>query len=89
MAAFADDWALGIGGAELIDPDGTPQWRAGKWPTMRWLFAQASGLGPILSRIPGRGVVNGGGAGESGGVDWVTRCGHGDPPRGLGQPRAL
>jgi GT2 family glycosyltransferase len=71
-AAFADDMALGIGGAELVDPNGTPQWRAGKWPTTEWLFAQASGLGPILSRLPGRGIVSGGGAGEMGAVDWVT-----------------
>ena len=70
--AFSNDRALGIGGAELIDPDGAPQWRAGKWPTTWWLFAQASGLGPILSRLPGRGIVNGGGAGETGAVDWVT-----------------
>ena len=71
-AAFSDDTTLGIGGAELIGPDGAPQWRAGKWPTTSWLFAQASGLGPVLSRIPGRGLVNSGGAGETGGVDWVT-----------------
>ena len=71
-AAFANDRTLGIGGAELIDPDGASQWRAGKWPTMTWLFAQASGLGPILSRLPGRDIVSSGGAGESGNVDWVT-----------------
>jgi len=71
-AAFSNDKALGIGGAELIDPDGAPQWRAGKWPTTSWLFAQASGLGPILSRLPGRGTVNSGGVVETGAVDWVT-----------------
>ncbi len=69
---FSDDTSLGIGGAELIDPDGAPQWRAGQWPTLRWLFAQASGFGPILGRLPGRGIVNTGGAGETGTVDWVT-----------------
>jgi GT2 family glycosyltransferase len=72
VAAFADDRSLGIGGAELIDPDGTPQWRAGKWPTTAWLFAQASGLGTMLNRLPGRGPTASGGAVESGGVDWVT-----------------
>jgi hypothetical protein len=69
---FSDDRSLGIGGAELIDLDGAPQWRAGQWPTLRWLFAQASGFGSILSRLPGRGIVNTGGAGETGTVDWVT-----------------
>jgi GT2 family glycosyltransferase len=70
--SFSDDRTLGIGGAELIDTDGAPQWRAGKWPTAGWLFAQASGLGPILSRIPGRGIINTRGAVETGAVDWVT-----------------
>ena len=70
--AFFNDKTLGIGGAELIDPDGRPQWRAGRWPTLRWLFAQASGFGPMLSRLPGRGIANIGGAGETGPVDWVT-----------------
>lgn len=70
--AFSDDRALGIGGAELIDPGGAPQWRAGKWPTTGWLFAQASGLGPVLGRIPGRSLVKTRGAGETGVVDWVT-----------------
>jgi GT2 family glycosyltransferase len=72
VAGFSDDRTLGVGGAELIDPDGTPQWRAGRWPTRSWLFAQASGLGSALNRLPGRGKVVPGGAGEGGRVDWVT-----------------
>lgn len=71
VGAFADDESLGIGGAELLDPDGVPQWRAGRWPSRRWLFAQASGLGSMLGRIPFRGPV-GGGAARSGLVDWVS-----------------
>lgn len=72
VAAFYEDESLGIGGAALIDPDGTPQWRAGQWPTTKWLFAQASGFGSVLNRLPGRGAANTGGAGETGAVDWVT-----------------
>jgi GT2 family glycosyltransferase len=71
VGAFADDESLGIGGAELLDPDGTAQWRAGRWPSPTWLFTQASGLGSLLGRIPGRGLV-GGGAARSGSVDWVS-----------------
>jgi len=72
VRAFSDDRTLGIGGAELIGADGAPQWRAGKWPTAGWLFAQASGLGPFLGRVPGRGIVRTRGAVEAGAVDWVT-----------------
>jgi len=70
--AFTDDRSLGIGGAELQDPDGTPQWRAGRWPTTIWLLAQASGLGSIVSRLPGRHRVGSSGAGSCGAVDWVS-----------------
>lgn len=72
VAAFTDDGSLGIGGAELLDPDGLPQWRAGRWPTRMWLFAQASGLGSISSRLPGRHLFGASGAGRSGAVDWVS-----------------
>ena len=72
MGAFADDWALGIGGAELLDPDGSPQWRAGRWPTPFWLLAQSSGLGSIANRLPGRHRVGSSGATRSGAVDWVS-----------------
>ena len=72
VGAFSDDLALGIGGAELQDPDGTPQWRAGRWPTTTWLLAQSSGLGSILSRLPGRHRVGSSGVGSSGAVDWVS-----------------
>jgi GT2 family glycosyltransferase len=72
IGAFADDAVLGIGGAELLNPDGSPQWRAGRWPTERWLFAQASGLGSMLSRLPGRRRLGSSGAGRSGAVDWVS-----------------
>lgn len=72
VTAFAENERLGIGGAALIDPDGTPQWRAGRWPTTKWLFVQASGAGSIVGRLPSWGREETGGAGETGPVDWVT-----------------
>jgi N-acetylglucosaminyl-diphospho-decaprenol L-rhamnosyltransferase len=71
MAAFAEDPELGIGGAELVNPDGSPQWRAGRWPTPTWLFAQASGLGAAAARLSGR-RSGGHGSKRSGAVDWVS-----------------
>jgi hypothetical protein len=52
-SAFADDGTLGIAGAALRYPDGTPQWSAGREPNLLWLFAQASGLPALLGRLPG------------------------------------
>lgn len=72
VAAFADDQRLGIGGAELFDPEGRPQWRAGRRPTAAWLFAQASGLGAALARLPGRSAIGPSGASRLGDSDWVS-----------------
>ena len=72
VAAFAEDAELGIAGAELLDTDGAPQWRAGSWPNRRWLFAQASGLGAAAARVRGRGAGTGHGAARVGEVDWVS-----------------
>ena len=72
LAAFADDPRLGIAGAELFDPSGRPQWRAGRRPTPAWLFLLTSGLGAALARLPGRERLGAGGAARSGSVDWVT-----------------
>jgi len=72
VGAFSDDESLGIGGAELLDFDGTPQWRAGRWPRRGWLFLQASGLGAMLGRLPGRRLFGAGGAARNGPVDWVS-----------------
>jgi GT2 family glycosyltransferase len=72
VAAFADDAALGVGGGELLDPDGEPQWRAGRRPTTAWLFLQASGLGAALARAPGRRLAGTPGRARLGDVDWVS-----------------
>lgn len=52
-AAFAGAPRLGIAGARLRYPDGTPQWSAGREPGPAYLFALASGLPPVLARVPG------------------------------------
>lgn len=51
--AFAADETLGIAGATLLYPDGTPQWSAGREPGLQWLFAQANGFPALLGRLPG------------------------------------
>jgi len=69
--AFGRDPRLGIVGAELTYPDGSPQWSGGRRPTSLWLFALASQLGTMLSRVPGyrraRPLHR---SGER--IDWVT-----------------
>ena len=52
LARFAAEPRLGIAGAALRYPDGTPQWSGGGAPTAAWLFALASGLPELLARIP-------------------------------------
>jgi hypothetical protein len=69
--AFARNQLLGAAGAELVFPDGRPQWSGGRVPDPRWLFALASGLATVAGRVPGyrrwRPVAGHGG----GTVDWV------------------
>jgi GT2 family glycosyltransferase len=50
--AFARDVALGIAGAQLRNPDGSAQWSGGRLPDCLWLFAEASGAGRLLARLP-------------------------------------
>ncbi len=71
-AAFDDDPGLGIVGAALRYPDGTPQWSGGGEPTLRWLFGLASGLPTLVGRVPGVRAVRPvrGASGEQ--VEWVT-----------------
>lgn len=69
--AFREDPTLGIGGGELVDPGGMPQWRGGADPTPLWMFALASGAARYLrrSRLYHRGRPPGRAVGP---VDWVT-----------------
>ncbi|MFY9820624.1 MAG: glycosyltransferase family 2 protein, partial [Thermoanaerobaculia bacterium] len=71
-AIFEQEPALGIAGALLHYPGGSPQWSGGREPTPAWFFALASGLPALLRRLPfyrrlrplaGPGPVR---------VDWVT-----------------
>lgn len=43
LAAFDDDPRLGVAGARLVHPDGTPQWSGGPLPTLLWLMVMVSG----------------------------------------------
>jgi GT2 family glycosyltransferase len=70
--AFASDPRLGIAGASLVNPDGSPQWSGGRWPTAAWMVGLASGLPALVGRLPGyRRLRPPSGAG-GGAVDWVT-----------------
>jgi hypothetical protein len=71
LESFASRPRLGAAGAELIFPDGRPQWSGGGVPDLRWLFALASGLGTLAARVPGyrRWRPIAGHAGAR--VDWV------------------
>jgi GT2 family glycosyltransferase len=71
VRAFAEDRRMGVAGAELVFPDGRPQWSGGRAPDARWLFALASGIAAALPAFPGwrRWRRVGGHGGAS--VDWV------------------
>lgn len=71
LAAFARDPRLGAAGAVLHYPDGSPQWSGGGAPTLLWLFSLASGLPPLLARLPGWRRAKPVGA-PAGRVEWVT-----------------
>jgi GT2 family glycosyltransferase len=71
LEAFARDGRLGAAGAVLHYPDGSPQWSGGREPGLLWLFGLASGLPPLLARLPRWRRVKPVGA-VPGQVDWVT-----------------
>jgi GT2 family glycosyltransferase len=51
-ALFAEEPRLGVAGALLHYPDGSPQWSGGREPSLAWFLALSSGLPALLSRIP-------------------------------------
>jgi N-acetylglucosaminyl-diphospho-decaprenol L-rhamnosyltransferase len=69
---FSQRRELGVVGAALHYPDGTPQWSGWRRPTPLWLFGLASGLPALLGRLPGLRAVHpvGGLGGRE--VEWVT-----------------
>lgn len=52
LRRLTTDPGLGIVGAALRYPDGSPQWSGGAEPDAAWLFALASGLPALLGRLP-------------------------------------
>ncbi|MBW8876538.1 MAG: glycosyltransferase family 2 protein [Acidobacteria bacterium] len=52
IAVFNREPELGIAGALLHYPDGSPQWSGGREPSPAWFFALASGLPALLQRLP-------------------------------------
>lgn len=72
-ARFASESGLGIAGAALRYPDGSPQWSGGPAPSLAWLWALASGLPALLARLPiYRRLLPVSAAAGSARVDWVT-----------------
>lgn len=71
LEAFRADARLGVAGAALHYPDGSPQWSGGREPSLLWLFGLTSGLPALLGRLrPYRRLKPVGAA--PGGVAWVT-----------------
>jgi GT2 family glycosyltransferase len=60
LRAFDSDPRLGVAGARLLNPDGTPQWSGGPVPTLAWLLVMVSGIARFLPKRPQTGV------------DWVS-----------------
>ena len=52
LEAFEEEATLGVAGAALTYPDGTPQWSGGTEPDLAWFLAQSSGAATLLGRIP-------------------------------------
>jgi GT2 family glycosyltransferase len=72
MAHFAEDPRLGIAGAALEYPGGTPQWSGGRFPTLAWMFGEASGLPGFLGRHRLWRAARPVSGSTGGAVDWVT-----------------
>jgi GT2 family glycosyltransferase len=71
-ASFADDERLGIAGAALQYPDGSPQWSGGRFPTLAWVLGEASGLPGFLGRHRLWRAARPVSGSNGGSVDWVT-----------------
>src|SRR3954469_24449714 len=52
MKVFEQEPELGIAGALLHYPDGSPQWSGGREPSLAWFFALTSGLPRLLEKLP-------------------------------------
>lgn len=72
LRVFREHPSVGVVGAQLSYPDGSPQWSGGPAPTLPWLAALASGLPPLLGRLPGWRRAKPLAGQEPRRVDWVT-----------------
>ncbi|RLE33460.1 MAG: hypothetical protein DRJ61_07225 [Acidobacteria bacterium] len=70
--AFEIDEHLGIAGAALQYPDGSPQWSGGAFPTLPWLFALTSGIAVLAGALPFYRRFKNPGNPAAGSVQWVT-----------------
>lgn len=72
LAAFEREPELGIAGALLHYPDGSPQWSGGREPSLAWFFALASGLPTLLRHLPFYRRLKPLASPGAARVDWVT-----------------
>jgi GT2 family glycosyltransferase len=72
LTVFAREPELGIAGALLHYPGGSPQWSGGREPSLAWFFALASGLPALLQGLPFYRRVKPLAAPGPVPVDWVT-----------------
>jgi N-acetylglucosaminyl-diphospho-decaprenol L-rhamnosyltransferase len=72
LEAFAREPELGIAGALLHYPDGSPQWSGGREPTLAWFLALTSGLPALLAKLPLYRRARPLTADRPRAVDWVT-----------------
>jgi GT2 family glycosyltransferase len=72
LEVFAGEPELGIAGALLHYPDGSPQWSGGREPSPLWFFALTSGLPRLLEKLPLYRRARPLDADRPVAVDWVT-----------------
>jgi len=72
ITVFEGNPELGIAGALLHYPDGSPQWSGGREPSLAWFFALASSLPALLQRLPFYRRLKPLAAPSPVRVDWVT-----------------
>ena len=70
--AFDAEPSLGIAGAALTYPDGSPQWSGGREPDLLWLLVQSSALATFLGTLPGWRRLKPLHASEASEVGWVS-----------------
>jgi N-acetylglucosaminyl-diphospho-decaprenol L-rhamnosyltransferase len=72
VEVFAREPELGVAGALLHYPDGSPQWSGGREPTLAWFLALTSGLPALLAKLPFYRCAKPLAVDRPRAVDWVT-----------------